>query len=111
MQFLLKFTLIAITVFWLLRLLARFLFPWAMRKTAEKVMRDAQQGRSFQGSAFGGQAQYRAYTHQSYQKQQRQRPHQPDGKVRIDYVPPTRTADRKGPQKAGEFVDFEELDG
>jgi len=100
MQFLLKFILIVILVIWLLRLLARFLFPWAMRKAAEKVMRDTQH--QFRGSPFGGGGHHRASANQ----RQQQRP--PDGKVRIDYVPP-KSGERKGPQKAGEFIDFEEV--
>jgi len=95
MQFLLKFLLIAISILWLLRILARFLFPWAVRKAAEKVMNDGRQ--QFQGAPFQGG-----------DPRKQQRPRQPDGKVRIDYVPP-KDSERNGPQKAGEFVDFEEV--
>lgn len=95
-MFLLKFLLIAIAILWLLRILARFLFPWAVRKAAEKMMNDA--GQQFQGSPFQG----------SDPRSRNQRTKQPDGKVRIDYVPP-KDADRDGPRKAGEFVDFEEI--
>lgn len=95
MHFLFKFLLIAISILWLLRILARFLFPWAVRKAAEKMMNDTRQ--QFQGSAPHGA---------DPRRQQRSR--QPDGKVKIDYVPP-RDPERSGPQKAGEFVDFEEV--
>lgn len=100
MQFLLKFLLIAISILWLLRILARFLFPWAVRKAAEKVMNNSReqfQGTPFQGAPFQGG-----------DPRKQQRPRQPDGKVRIDYVPP-KDGERNGPQKAGEFVDFEEI--
>lgn len=98
MQFLLKFLLIAICVFWLLRLVARLLFPWALRKASEKMMGDAQQ--QFQGS----QQQY------NYQGQnQRRKGRDSEGKVHIDYVPPKERTG-KGANNAGEFVDFEEVD-
>lgn len=90
---LLKFLFIAIAILWLLRILARLLFPWAMRKMAQKVMGDAQ-----------GPYQYRPY--QDFTSRQRQ----PDGKIRIDYVPPQhKSATRKGAKNAGEFVEFEEI--
>ena len=98
----LKFLLITILVIWLLRLLARVLFPWAMRKAAEKIMRDT--GEQFKGGTFRGGTYYRT-TH----TEQRQQKRSPDGKVRIDYVPP-KSEKRTGPQKAGEFIDFEEVD-
>ncbi len=96
MNFLLKFLLIAISVIWLLRVLARFLFPWAMKKAAEKMMKNAQD--QFQGGGFNYQNR----------QQSQQRQHTADGKVRIDFVPP-REGERKGANKAGEFVDFEEI--
>lgn len=97
MSFLIKFLLIAISILWLLRILARFLFPWAVRKAAEKMMNGG--GQQFQGSPFQQGANTRKQQHRS---------RQPDGKVRIDYVPP-KEGERSGPQKAGEFVDFEEI--
>lgn len=97
MHFLLKFLLIAITILWLLRMLARFLFPWAMRKTAERMM-GSQGQQPFGQNPFQGNGQ----GFRSQRKSQKA-----DGKVRIDYVPPRE--DRKGPQKAGEFVEFEEV--
>ena len=78
---LLKFLFIAITVLWLVRLIFRLAFPWAMRKMAQKVM---------------GSEPYRDAG-----------PRKPDGKIRIDYVPPQNQT--KGAKKAGEFVDFEEI--
>src|SRR5690606_21114709 len=104
------------------RLAARLLFPWAMRKAAEKIMRDAN-GQPFQGNPFDGNAGPRARTY-TYQwgktTNQQQQHHDPTytrnstgngesgGKVRIDYVPPKK---QRGQRKveAGEFVDYEEV--
>jgi ABC-type transport system involved in cytochrome bd biosynthesis fused ATPase/permease subunit len=97
MSFLLKFLLIALAVIWLLRAVARLIFPWAVKKAAEKMMNDAQQ--QFQGSPFQQQ-----YKQQSSQRSQTTA----DGKVRIDYVP-QKEAERKGADTVGEFVDFEEI--
>src|SRR5690554_5282504 len=96
MSYLLKFLLIAIAILWLLRVIARFLFPWALRKTAERMMKGQAQ-QPFGHSPFSGAGP----------QQQRRESSKADGKVRIDYVPPKE--ERKGPQKAGEFVDFEEV--
>ncbi len=84
----LKILLIIIAVLWLLRVAVRLLFPWAVKKAAEKMMSDAQQ--QFQG------------------RRSSPPPPTPDGKIRIDYVPP-QDKEKKGPQRAGEFVDFEEV--
>lgn len=97
MSYLLKFLLIAIAILWLLRALVRFLFPWALRKAAERMMKGQGQP-PFDASDFQG-------GRQSHQR--KRNPHKSDGKVRIDYVPPKE--ERTGPQKAGEFVDFEEV--
>ncbi|MFB2121398.1 DUF4834 family protein [Parapedobacter sp. 2B3] len=91
---LLKFLVIAIAVMWLVRLVARLLFPWAMRKMAEKVMGNAQQ-----------QYQQRNTTYRGANPSERR---QPDGKVRIDYMPP-QDKPKNGAKNAGEFVDFEEI--
>ena len=85
----LKFLFIAIAVGWLVRLIFRLTLPWAMRKMAQKVMGDTQR------QAYGD----RTYRYSNSR--------QPDGKVRIDYVPPQNP--KKGGKKAGEFVDFEEI--
>ena len=91
---LLKFLFIAIAVLWLVRVVARFLFPWAMRKMAQKVMGDAQ----------------RQYQHQntSYRGANPNQRRQTDGKVHIDYMPP-QTKPKNGAKNAGEFVEFEEI--
>lgn len=87
---LLKFLFIAITVLWLVRLVFRLVFPWAMRKMAQKVMGDAQQQHQHRNAPYRNAGQ-----------------RQPDGKIRIDYVPPKNQT--KGAKKAGEFVEFEEI--
>ena len=91
---LLKFLFIAIAVMWLLRMVARLLFPWAMRKMAEKVMGNAQQQYQYRNTTFRG-----ANPHER---------RQPDGQIRIDYVPP-QDKPKNGAKNAGEFVDFEEI--
>ncbi len=88
---LLKFLFIAIAILWMVRLVVRLLLPWAMRKMAQKMMGNAQ-GQQPYGSA-GDRA-----------RQQRQ----PDGKVRIDYMPPQQKG-KQGAKTAGEFVEFEEI--
>lgn len=89
---LLKFLLITIAVLWLVRMVVRLVFPWAMRKMAEKVMGNAQQ-------------QY--YRNNNPHQQHTRRNTKTDGKVHIDYVPPQQP--KKGGKSAGEFVDFEEI--
>ncbi len=90
---LLKFLLIAITILWLLRVVARLLFPWAMRKMAQKIMGDATQ-----------QQQY----HSRNANRDRYQHTQPDGSIRIDYTPP-KNKTKQGAKSAGEFVEFEEI--
>jgi len=91
---LLKFLLVAIAILWLIRVVARLLFPWAMRKMAQKVMGNAQQR----------QYQYPNDPYRGAGTQQQR----PDGKIRIDYVPPQDKA-KRGAKTAGEFVEFEEI--
>lgn len=91
---LLKFLFIAIAVLWLVRVVARLLFPWAMRKMTEKVMGDARR-----------QYQYRNTASRGAGPNERR---QADGKVRIDYMPP-QNKPKNGTKHAGEFVDFEEI--
>lgn len=88
---LLKFLLVAIAILWLVRMIVRLVFPFAMRKMAEKVMSNAQQ----------------QYQNGNPYQQQANRRTRPDGKVHIDYVPPQQA--KKGAKNAGEFVEFEEI--
>ncbi|MGK6352171.1 DUF4834 family protein [Parapedobacter sp. DT-150] len=91
---LLKFLVVAIAILWIVRVVARLLFPWAMRKMAEKVMGNAQQQQQYRNGPYNNGRNYQ--------------PRTPDGKVRIDYVPP-QDKPKRGAQRAGEFVEFEEV--
>ena len=81
---LLKFLFITICVLWLLKMVARILLPILFQKMVRKVQNHATQ---------------------QYQQQQQQP--RPDGKVKIDFVPP-RPKDEKI-NKAGDFVEYEEV--
>lgn len=91
----LKFLFIAILVLWVIRMVAARLLPWVLRRFARKMQEQAFQ--QFQGQ-------------QGHQRQEQQAKYnkQTEGKINIDYIPPQPT-DQKGPSKAGEFVDFEEI--
>jgi len=91
---LLKILLIIILVLWALRMLVTVLFPYLMAMFVGKMQREAQ--KHYQQQAGG------AYTNTHHS--------QPDGKVRIDYVPPKSSKDKPLTNgKVGEFVDFEEV--
>lgn len=87
---LLKFLLIAILILWLVRMVARVVFPWVFRKLANKMTEEARK--------------------QNSRATESQRTSTPadDGEIRIDYVPP-QSKKQKGVGKAGDFVDFEEI--
>ncbi|SEK71521.1 DUF4834 family protein [Parapedobacter koreensis] len=95
---LLKFLFIAITVLWLIRMVARLLFPWAMRRMAEKVMGNAQRQYQYRNNPYNTNANGGNF----------QQPRQPEGEVRIDYMPP-QNKPKRGAKSAGEFVEFEEI--
>ena len=80
---LLKFLFITICILWLLKMVARLLLPVLFQKMVKKAQNHA---------------------NQRYQ-QQHQHP-RPDGKIKIDFVPP-RPEEKKN--KAGDFVDYEEI--
>ena len=87
---LLKFLLVVILVLWLVRMVARLVFPWAFRKVAGRMQAEAQ----------------RQYNQATGRQQERRAA--PEGEIRIDYVPPqVKTSDRG--KQAGDFVDFEEI--
>jgi len=91
----LKFLFIAILVLWLLRMLVARLLPWILRSFATKMQEQA-------FKEFQAQSQHKS--------RQNPREHQKktEGKINIDYIPP-QPPNQKGPNKAGEFVDFEEI--
>lgn len=102
MNTLLYFILCSVAFYYLFKFGMRLLLPYAMRKITERMMKKAQQSGNTTytyystGNPFG----------QYQQKGQSQA--QPDGKVRVDYVP-QREERRKGTATAGEFIDFEEV--
>ena len=78
---LLKFLFITIAVFWLIKQLVRLLLPLLFQKLVNKVQNQPNQH------------------HQSY--------NQPDGQVRVDYVPPS--SKKTKASTVGDFVDYEEV--
>ncbi|HLS95415.1 MAG TPA: DUF4834 family protein [Sphingobacterium sp.] len=102
---LIKFIAIFFIAFYGLKYLFRLLMPFAIRKMTERLMDKAQQ-------SAGGQRRYQ-YTNNANPfdefKQNSSQSHRKDGEVRVEYVPQEDARQRKGPQTAGEFVDFEEI--
>jgi hypothetical protein len=77
---LIRFLIFTIAILWLLKLVVRILLPVLFQKMVNNVQ------------------------NQSNQRYQQQRP---DGKIKIDYIPP-RPKDEKL-NKAGDFVEYEEV--
>ena len=91
----LKFLLIAILVLWLLRIVMATLLPWVLRRFARKMQEEAIKGfQQAQGTQF--------------RQSGPDRPKKAEGKIQIDYIPPS-AQNQNGANKAGEFVDFEEV--
>lgn len=90
----LKFLFIVIAVLTLIRMAITRLLPWALRRFARKM----------QEKAFGKDF----YQQEPFQRQDPRSTRKPDGKINIDYIPP-QAKPGAGAQKAGEFVDFEEI--
>ena len=78
---LIRFLIFTIAILWLLKLVVRVLLPVLFQKMVNNVQNQS---------------------NQRYQQQQR-----PDGKIKIDYIPP-RPKDEKL-NKAGDFVEYEEV--
>lgn len=78
---LIRFLIFTIAILWLLKLVVRILLPVLFQKMVNNVQNQS---------------------NQRYQQQQR-----PDGKIKIDYIPP-RPKDEKL-NKAGDFVEYEEV--
>lgn len=100
MEFL-KFIAIFFIGYYVIKYLFRLLMPFAMRKMAEKLMHKAQQSQgrgSFQYTTGGSPFEHF--------KQERTKK---EGEIKVDYVPQEDAKMRKGPQTAGEFVEFEEI--
>lgn len=81
---LLKFLFITICVLWLLRIIARLLLPLFFQKLMTKVQNQA---------------------NQRYQQQYNSNP-APDGRIRVDYVPPK---EKSRSDHVGDFVEYEEI--
>lgn len=103
---LLKFLLIAIAVWYLLKYLIRLFLPFAMRKAAEKLMKKAQQQGGATYTNGGGTFHYETFGQGNSRSQSSKAK---DGRLSVDYVPPKPTSQRKMADNAGEFVDFEEI--
>jgi hypothetical protein len=91
---LIKFLLITICILWILRIVFRLLLPYIFQKLVNKVQHQA--GQSFQ-------QQYR-----SQNNSQQQHRNRPDGALKVDYVPP-KEKEARAADRAGDFVDFEEI--
>jgi hypothetical protein len=84
MSTLLKFLLIAISILWIIRAVFRWLLPMFFQSVISKAQQQAQ-------------AQYN----------NQQRPQQPTGRVKVDFVPQAQKS--KIPDNEGDFVDYEEV--
>ncbi len=79
---LLKFLFIAICVLWLLKMVARVLLPVFFQKMMTKAQ------------------------NQANQRYQQQHNPAPDGRIRVDYMPPK---EKNPSDDAGDFVEYEEI--
>ncbi|MGJ1205174.1 DUF4834 family protein [Sphingobacterium lactis] len=96
------FLISVVLFYYLFKFGMRLLMPFFMRKVAEKIV-NGQQGQY----ANGGPSQ-QGYGDPFGQFRQTNST-RADGKVRVDYMPPKESKDRKGTETAGEFIDFEEV--
>ncbi len=83
MGLLLKFLFTTIIIFWLVKQLVRLLLPILLQKIVNKAQNQANQQRQ----------------HQNYD--------QPDGQIRVDYIPPNHKKTKNN--TVGDFVDYEEV--
>lgn len=81
----------------------RLLLPYLVKKLSNRLIKKAQQGQGgFTYTSYTSGRPFSGYQ-ETYSQQQ-----EPDGKVKVDYVPQAEEK-RKGTETAGEFIDFEEL--
>lgn len=80
-MYFIRFLLISILVLYIIRNLVRILLPMLFQSLVNKAQQQGQQ-------------------------QQYRRPQQPDGKVKVDYIPQNK---QQVPDSAGDFVDYEEI--
>ena len=83
---LLRFLLITITIFWLIKQIVRLLLPVIFQRIVNKVQNQASQ-----------------------RQQQNQASRQPEGQIRVEHMPPNHKEKKFGPERAGDFVDYEEI--
>lgn len=84
MEFL-SFLLTAILIIYIIRMLARIFLPMLFQSLVNKATQ-----------------QHQGQQYQHYQSRQSQ----PDGKVKVDYIPETK---KSVPDSEGDFVDYEEI--
>jgi cytoskeletal protein RodZ len=84
-----RFLIIAISVLYIIRVLARIFLPFLFKKAVNKMQEKMSQ-------------QQQAY------QQQSNNPTKPEGTLSVDFVPPT---PKKKPKldQAGDFVDYEDV--
>jgi hypothetical protein len=87
---LIRFLIIAISIIYIIRILARIFLPFLFKKAVNKMQEKMNQQQ-------GG-----------YQQPNSGAPKKPEGTISVDFVPP---APKKKPKldQAGDFVDYEEL--
>ncbi|WP_069659617.1 DUF4834 family protein [Arcticibacter eurypsychrophilus] len=91
MTALLKFLLITILVMWLIRMIAKLLLPFLFKKMVKKA-----------------QDKFNSSTGQQPFGQQQAHPPRTNGKISIDFIPP-KDKEARAADKAGDFIDFEDL--
>lgn len=99
-----------IVAYYVFKFSMRLLFPYALKKLTERMMKKAQNGQggftyTYGGGSPFGQAQ--SFGGDAF-KSNTQSNNRSDGQVRVDYVP-QREDKGKGTATAGEFIDFEEI--
>jgi hypothetical protein len=85
---LLRFLIITIGILYLVRLLARIFLPMLFQSVVNKAQQQAQQ--------------------QAGQQQRRQQSRRPEGSLHVDFIPP-KDREAKAADKAGDFIDYEEV--
>ena len=80
----LKFLFITICVLWLLKMVARLLLPMLFQKIVRKAQQQANPN-------------YQQYNHAK------------EGEIHVDYIPPQKVKKNIKIDKAGDFVDYEEI--
>ncbi len=81
---LLKYLFISICILWIIRQVVRLLLPMIFQSLVKKA------------------------THQAQQQQREPQTRQTEGGIRVDFVPP-KDREARAADKAGEFIDYEEL--